>query len=140
MAIPKRKSLAGTCGIPQEKDRVYVKTFDKDGLERTYPPDTVPKRISAPFLGTWDIQASSSRREFGRFSGSLITRTWYMSAPSRCSYHAFAVHTRGLSSHCGIACIAAPSRGACIMENGRTDCVVITSKPHPSFSFDPSFE
>ena len=75
-----------------------------------------------------------------RFSGSLITRTWYMSAPSRCSYHAFAVHTRGLSSHCGIACIAAPSRGACIMENGRTDCVVITSKPHPSFSFDPSFE
>lgn len=66
MAIPKRKSLAGTCSIPQEKDRVYVKTFDKDGLERTYPPDTVPKRISAPFLGTWDIQASSSRREFGR--------------------------------------------------------------------------
>ena len=55
MAIPKRKSLAGTCGIPQEKDRVYVKTFDKDGLERTYPPDTVPKRISAPFLGTWDV-------------------------------------------------------------------------------------
>lgn len=50
MAIPKRKSLAGTCGIPQEKDRVYVKTFDKDGLERTYPPDTVPKRISAPIF------------------------------------------------------------------------------------------
>ena len=44
------------------------------------------------------------------------------------------------ASGIGIACIAAPSRGACIMENGRTDCVVITSKPHPSFSFDPSFE
>ena len=36
MAIPKRKSLAGICGIPREPDRVYVKTFDEDGLERTY--------------------------------------------------------------------------------------------------------
>ena len=42
MAIPKRKSLAGTCGIPKEQDRIYVKTF------------------------AWEIQASSSRREFGR--------------------------------------------------------------------------
>lgn len=66
MAIQKRKSLAGTCGIPREQDRVYVKTFDEDGLERAYPPDAVPKRVSVPCLGTWDVQASSSRREFGR--------------------------------------------------------------------------
>lgn len=55
MVIPKRKSLAGTCGIPQEPDRVYVKTFDEDGLARVYSPDAVPKRVSAPCLGTWDI-------------------------------------------------------------------------------------
>ena len=66
MAIPKRKSLAGTCGIPREQDRVYVKTFDEDGFARVYCPDAVPKRVSAPRLGTWDIRASSSRREFGR--------------------------------------------------------------------------
>ncbi len=52
MAIPKRKSLAGICGIPREPDRVYVKTFDEDGLERTYLTGDVPKRISAPCLGT----------------------------------------------------------------------------------------
>ena len=66
MAIPKRKSLAGTCGIPKEQDRIYVKTFDVDGLERVYPPSAVPKKESAPSLGAWEIQASSSRREFGR--------------------------------------------------------------------------
>lgn len=66
MAIPKRKSLAGTCGIPREPGRVYVKTFDEDGLEQTYLPGDVPKRISAPCLGAWDVQTSSSRREFGR--------------------------------------------------------------------------
>lgn len=64
MVIQKRKSLAGICGIPREPDRVYVKTFDEDGLARVYSPDAVPKRVSAPCLGTWDIQASSSRREF----------------------------------------------------------------------------
>lgn len=66
MVIPKRKSLAGTCGIPREQDRIYVKTFDGDGLERAYLPGAVPKKVSAPSLGIWEIQASSSRREFGR--------------------------------------------------------------------------
>lgn len=50
----------------REQDRVYAKTLDKDGLERTYLPDEVSKSLSAPCLGTWDIQASSSRGEFGR--------------------------------------------------------------------------
>lgn len=66
MAIPKRKSLAGTCGIPREQERIYVRTFDGDGLERAYPPGSVPKKVSAPSLGVWEIQASSSRWEFGR--------------------------------------------------------------------------
>lgn len=66
MPIPKRKSLAGTCGIPKEQDRIYVKTFDGDGFEKAYPPGIIPKKVSAPSLGTWEIQASSSRREFGR--------------------------------------------------------------------------
>lgn len=34
MPIPKRKSLAGTCGIPREQERIYVRTFDGDGLEK----------------------------------------------------------------------------------------------------------
>lgn len=66
MPIPKRKSLADTCGIPREQDRIYVKTFDGGGFERAYPPAAVPKQVSAPSLGIWEIQASSSRREFGR--------------------------------------------------------------------------
>lgn len=66
MTIPKRRSLAGTCGIPKEQDRIYVETLDEKGIARTYPPDIVPKKVSAPCLGTWDIQASSFRREFGR--------------------------------------------------------------------------
>lgn len=66
MAIYRHKSLAGTCGIPLERDRVYVRTFDGDGVERTYPPGAVPKKVSAPSLGIWEIQASSSRRKFGR--------------------------------------------------------------------------
>lgn len=66
MPIPKRKSLAGTCGIPREQDRIYVNTFDGDGVERAYLPGAVPKKVSAPSLGIWEIQASSSRREFGR--------------------------------------------------------------------------
>lgn len=66
MSIPKRKSLAGTCGIPKEQDRIYVKTFDRDGFEKAYPPGVIPKKVSAPSLGIWEIQASSSRREFGR--------------------------------------------------------------------------
>lgn len=44
MSIPKRKSLAGTCGIPKEQDRIYVKTFDRDGFEKAYPPGVIPKR------------------------------------------------------------------------------------------------
>lgn len=75
MAIPKRKSLAGTCGIPREEARVYVTTFDENGFERLYPPSAVPAKVFAPRLGIWDIQASSSRREFGReIFGNLCVR------------------------------------------------------------------
>lgn len=66
MAIPKRKSLAGTCGIPREQDRLYVMTFDKSGFAKTYPSDDVPEKVLVPYLGIWDIQACSFRREFGR--------------------------------------------------------------------------
>lgn len=66
MAIYRHKSLAGTCGIPPERDRVYVRAFDGNGVEGAYSPDAVPRKVSAPSLGIWEIQASSSRREFGR--------------------------------------------------------------------------
>ena len=44
MVISKRKSLAGTCGIPKEQDRIYVKTFDGDGFEKAYPPRHHPQK------------------------------------------------------------------------------------------------
>lgn len=33
MEIPQRKSIARTCGIPREVERVYVKVLYKAGLD-----------------------------------------------------------------------------------------------------------
>lgn len=65
MAIPKRKSLAGTCGIPMERNCIYVVTLDEYGVAKSYPFDPVPEKMSAPGLGVWDIRVSSSRRNSG---------------------------------------------------------------------------
>ena len=63
---PKRKSLAGRCGIPLERDRVYVEVATA----------TVrPVRIHWPDGRSWKIESVYDRREFGRETfGNLCVR------------------------------------------------------------------
>ena len=75
MAIPKRKSLAGTCGIPKEDERVYVRVFDGAGSDVRLHSDRVPKKVIVPGLAPLEIDAVSHRREFGRkLFGNLCVR------------------------------------------------------------------
>lgn len=75
MAIPKRKSLAGTCGIPRERERVYVKVLDKAGSDVGLRSGQVPKKIVVPGSAPWDVDAVSREREFGReLFGNLCVR------------------------------------------------------------------
>ena len=75
MTVRKRASLAGRCGIPLERDRVYVgvdTALDGGALE---PAAVRPVRIRWPDGRSWEIQSIYDRREFGRAAfGNLCVR------------------------------------------------------------------
>ncbi len=73
MTIPKRKSLAGTNGIPLEKDRtcadaVTLGLFSNSAIER----GSVGK-VTFPDGRTWNVKSILHKREFGReLFGDLV--------------------------------------------------------------------
>lgn len=75
MTVRKRASLAGRCGIPLERDRVYVgvdTALDGGALE---PAAVRPVRIRWPDGRSWEIRSIYDRREFGRAAfGNLCVR------------------------------------------------------------------
>lgn len=71
----KRKSLAGTCEIPLESQRVYV-DVDYEMCGGVIAGDTFrPTRIHWPDGRYWDIVSIYDKREFGRsIFGNLCVR------------------------------------------------------------------
>ncbi len=66
MAIPRRRSLAGTNGIPLEKDRLYVKPLYY-GARFPGPDGTgSPAAVVLPGGTVWEIDGVHGGREFGR--------------------------------------------------------------------------
>lgn len=75
MVIPKRKSLAGTCGIPREHECVCVRVFDKTGSDVRLHSGRIPKRAIDPGMAAWEVGAISCGRKFGReLFGNLCVR------------------------------------------------------------------
>ena len=70
MAIPKRKSLAGICGIPREPDRVYVKTFDEERILLATSPRGYLLLAWGPRTSRRPLPAGSSG---GRYSGTFAS-------------------------------------------------------------------
>lgn len=68
MAIPKRKSLAGACGIPMERNRIYVVTLDEYGVAKSYPFDSVPKKCQLP---VWEPGTSGPPLHAGIRAGNI---------------------------------------------------------------------
>lgn len=69
------KSLAGTCGIPREEDRVYI------GMESTINHDAngteyeVLRRVIWPDGRSWKIDSTYHHQTYGRsFFGNLVER------------------------------------------------------------------
>lgn len=72
---PRRKSLAGRCGIPCERERVYVDvdTVVDGGL--VVPESVRPVEIHWPDGRSWAIESVFDRREFGHPAfGNLCVR------------------------------------------------------------------
>lgn len=69
----KKHSLAGTCGIPREAERIYIEvdktSDDRDG----FPAD--PRIIHWPDGRSWHVESIYCRRGFGRaIFGNLCVR------------------------------------------------------------------
>lgn len=65
----KRKSLAGKCGIPFEKDQIYVKAEYNNEQRRE-----VPDLLRFEDGRSWQPQSILRREEFGRdFFGNVCT-------------------------------------------------------------------
>lgn len=62
--LPKFPSLAGTCGIPAEEDRIYVKVDAAE--DARFDIVSWPKRIYWNDGRSWEISSVNSRNEFGR--------------------------------------------------------------------------
>lgn len=73
--IPRRRSLAGRCGIPLERDRVYVRVDTELDGGALAPATARPVRIRWPDGRSWGIDSIYDRREFGRdVFGNLCVR------------------------------------------------------------------
>ena len=83
MPIPRRRSLAGTNGIPTEAERVYVDVdadelglyaWHKDARQVDFSR-VRPYRVHWPDGRFWDVEGVFSKREFGRaIFGNLCVR------------------------------------------------------------------
>lgn len=63
---PRRRSLAGTCGIPVERDRIYVQVdMEEESLSPTERGEH-PVRIHWPDGRSWHIESVYAMRTFGR--------------------------------------------------------------------------
>lgn len=68
-----RHSLAGTCGIPHEGERVYIRVDDPDPSDDGTPG--WPARVHWGDGRCWSVSRVLSRNEFGRaFFGNLCVR------------------------------------------------------------------
>lgn len=73
MTIPKRRSLAGTNGIPLEEDRVYADDVVLEGLDGPLAGRGFVGRVVLSGGETWNVRSILSRREFGRkIFGNLV--------------------------------------------------------------------
>lgn len=73
MAIPKRKSLAGTNGIPLEKDRTYADTVTLGSFSNSAVERGSVGKVTFPGGRTWDVESILHKREFGReLFGNLV--------------------------------------------------------------------
>lgn len=75
MPIPRRHSLAGTCGIPVMGERVYVEV-DAESDEAAIGEEGLrPVRIHWADGRSWKVERICGRREFGRrIFGNLCVR------------------------------------------------------------------
>lgn len=75
MAIPRKRSLAGTNGIPLEKDRVYADDVILEGLGGAFSGRGFVGRVVLSGGEVWNVRSILSRREFGReIFGNLVVR------------------------------------------------------------------
>lgn len=75
--IPKRKSLAGKCGIPFEKDRKYGKpVFDR-------PENGIPSELEFDDGTRLRMDSSVHEDEFGREIFGNLCRHWVMRLADR---------------------------------------------------------
>lgn len=73
MTISKRRSLAGTNGIPLEEDRVYADDVVLESLDGPFAGRGFVGRVVLSGGETWNVKSVLSRREFGRgIFGNLV--------------------------------------------------------------------
>ena len=73
MAIPRRKSLAGTNGIPLERDREYAVDFILGDLSNPTVGKGSVGKVVFPNGTVWNVASVLGRREFGRdIFGNLV--------------------------------------------------------------------
>ncbi len=73
MAIPRRKSLAGTKGIPLEENRTYADDVVLEGLDGPFAERDFVGRVVLNGGEAWNVRSVLSRREFGRgILGNLV--------------------------------------------------------------------
>lgn len=73
--MQKRRSLTGRCGMPTERERVYVQVDIVREGGALAPVAARPVRIYWPDGRSWSIDSIYDRREFGReIFGNLCVR------------------------------------------------------------------
>lgn len=74
---PRRRmrSLAGTCGIPREAERVYVGVFLVPPPHADAYSQAVPRRVTWPDGRSWEVERAKLSRTFGvPYLGTYVER------------------------------------------------------------------
>lgn len=88
------RSLAGTCGIPTEDDRLYVRV-DVSEVPEAYDGRIAdyPVRITLPDGRSWRVTGVRERRTWGReHLGTLVERYECLLAPRNTPHHLWREH------------------------------------------------
>lgn len=74
--FPHRASLAGRCGIPTERERIYIRVDMAAGSPGPGDHDAHPVRLHWPDGRWWNIESVYSVRSFGRAEFGNLCVKW----------------------------------------------------------------